>query len=101
MFLNTRNELYRERGMSKNAPPRKEAVRLMSEHPNLIKRPILVKGNKIVLLDSDVASVFPDSTTVNQALRLLIQLAEGKAVAGAKQRSPNKALQPGAQKRRR
>ena len=49
LFLNTRNELYRERGMSKNPPPRKEAIRMMSEHPNLIKRPILVKGNKIVL----------------------------------------------------
>lgn len=49
LFLNTRNELYRERSMSKNPPPRKEAIRLMSEHPNLIKRPILVKGNKIVL----------------------------------------------------
>src|ERR1700722_7521586 len=49
LFLNTRNELYRERGMSKNPPPREEAIRLMSEHPNLIKRPILVKGNKILL----------------------------------------------------
>jgi Spx/MgsR family transcriptional regulator len=49
LFLNTRNELYRERGMSKNPPTRKEAIRLMSEHPNLIKRPILVKGSRIVL----------------------------------------------------
>ncbi len=48
-FLNTRNELYRERGMSKNPPDRKEAVRLMSEHPNLIKRPILVSGKKMAL----------------------------------------------------
>ena len=48
-FLNTRNELYREKGMSKNPPPRKEAIQLMSEHPNLIKRPILVSGKKIVL----------------------------------------------------
>jgi Spx/MgsR family transcriptional regulator len=49
LFLNTRNEVYRERGMSKNPPARKEAIQLMSEHPNLIKRPILVKGQKIVL----------------------------------------------------
>jgi Spx/MgsR family transcriptional regulator len=49
MFLNTRNELYREKGMSKSPPPREEAIRLMSEHPNLIKRPILVRGSKIVL----------------------------------------------------
>jgi arsenate reductase len=48
-FLNSRNELYRERAMKENPPPREEALRLMSEHPNLIKRPILVKGNQIVL----------------------------------------------------
>ena len=48
-FLNTRNEMYRERGMKENPPPRDEALRLMSENPNLIKRPILVDGGKIVL----------------------------------------------------
>lgn len=48
-FLNSRNELYRERGMKENPPPRAEALRLMSENPNLIKRPILVKGREIVL----------------------------------------------------
>lgn len=49
LFLNSRNELYRERGMKENPPPREEALRLMSENPNLIKRPILVKGDQIVL----------------------------------------------------
>jgi arsenate reductase/regulatory protein spx len=48
-FLNTRNELYRERGMAENPPPRAAALRLMSENPNLIKRPILIKGGQIVL----------------------------------------------------
>jgi arsenate reductase (glutaredoxin) len=48
-FLNSRNELYRERGMAQNPPPREEALRLMSAHPNLIKRPIVVKGNRIIL----------------------------------------------------
>ena len=48
-FLNSRNELYRERGMKENPPARAEALRLMSENPNLIKRPILVKGREIVL----------------------------------------------------
>jgi arsenate reductase-like glutaredoxin family protein len=48
-FLNTRNEMYRERGMKENPPARDEALRLMSENPNLIKRPILVDGGKIVL----------------------------------------------------
>jgi arsenate reductase-like glutaredoxin family protein len=48
-FLNSRNELYRDRGMKDNPPPRGEALRLMSENPNLIRRPILVKGREIVL----------------------------------------------------
>ena len=49
LFLNSRNELYRELGMKENPPPRQAALQLMSENPNLIKRPILVKGTKIVL----------------------------------------------------
>jgi arsenate reductase-like glutaredoxin family protein len=48
-FLNSRNELYRERGMAQNPPTRAEALKLMSEHPNLIKRPILIQGGQIVL----------------------------------------------------
>lgn len=49
LFLNSRNEIYRERGMKENPPPREKALELMSKNPNLIKRPILVKGTKIVL----------------------------------------------------
>jgi len=49
LFLNTRNELYRERKMKENPPSRAEAIRLMAEHPNLIKRPILINGAKIAL----------------------------------------------------
>ena len=48
-FLNPRNELYREWGMKDNPPPRAAALKLMSENPNLIKRPILVKEPQIVL----------------------------------------------------
>lgn len=48
-FLNFRNELYRERKMKAQPPTRAEAIRLMSQHPNLIRRPILVKGSKIAL----------------------------------------------------
>ena len=48
-FLNTRNELYRERGMKENPPPRAEALKLMSENPNLIKRPIIVAHGKMIL----------------------------------------------------
>ena len=35
--------------MRAHPPPRAEALRLMSENPNLVKRPILVKGREIVL----------------------------------------------------
>jgi arsenate reductase-like glutaredoxin family protein len=49
LFLNSRNELYRERNMKENPPPRAEALRLMAANPNLVKRPLLVKGGRIVL----------------------------------------------------
>ena len=48
LFLNSRNELYRERNMKENPPPRAEALKLMAANPNLIKRPLLVKGKQIV-----------------------------------------------------
>lgn len=48
-FLNPKNELYRRMGMKTNPPPREEALRLMSENPNLVRRPILVRGSKILL----------------------------------------------------
>jgi arsenate reductase-like glutaredoxin family protein len=48
-YLNPRSELYRERGMKENPPPRAEALRLMSENPNLIRRPILVNRGRMAL----------------------------------------------------
>src|SRR5437660_1685756 len=47
-FLNTRNDLYHERQMGKNPPTKDEAIRLMAENPNLVKRPLLVSGDKIL-----------------------------------------------------
>jgi arsenate reductase-like glutaredoxin family protein len=35
--------------MKQSPPARAEALELMAAHPNLIKRPILVKGDEIVL----------------------------------------------------
>ncbi len=49
LFLNTRNVLYRERDMKRNPPDRAKALRLMSENPNLIKRPLTVAGQRIIL----------------------------------------------------
>jgi arsenate reductase-like glutaredoxin family protein len=48
-FLNSRNELYRERNMAEKTPSREEAIRLLSKNPNLIKRPIAARGEEMVL----------------------------------------------------
>jgi arsenate reductase len=48
-FLNTRNELFRRKKMKDNPPTRKEAVRLMAEEPNLIRRPVIVAGGRVVV----------------------------------------------------
>jgi arsenate reductase-like glutaredoxin family protein len=47
LFLNPRNEIYRELNMKLQPPPRDEAIRLMAAHPNLIRRPLIVKGARI------------------------------------------------------
>jgi Spx/MgsR family transcriptional regulator len=49
MFLNTRNELYRTRKMGQNPPSREEALKLMAAEPNLIRRPVVLRGSEIVL----------------------------------------------------
>ena len=45
-FLNTRTPLYRERNMKQKPPSRDEAIRLMFKDPNLLKRPLIIKGKK-------------------------------------------------------
>jgi Spx/MgsR family transcriptional regulator len=49
MFLNTRNEHYRARKMGQNPPSRDEALKLMAAEPNLIRRPVVLRGGDIVL----------------------------------------------------
>lgn len=46
-FLNPKNELYRRLEMKRNPPARDEALRLMSENPNLIRRPLVVRGGRV------------------------------------------------------
>jgi len=46
-------------------------------------------GTNLVLLDFDVAQVFPTSDSVNEALRLLMQIAQ--------RQKPNNALEPTSQ----
>lgn len=47
-FLNTRNELYRERGMAKSPPDRATAIALIAEQNNLLRRPVLVVGDTVL-----------------------------------------------------
>ncbi|MGA8220191.1 MAG: Spx/MgsR family RNA polymerase-binding regulatory protein [Candidatus Acidiferrales bacterium] len=48
-FLNTRNDLYRHGNMKEEPPTRKAAIRLMAKAPNLIRRPVIVCGGRVVL----------------------------------------------------
>ena len=48
-FLNTRNELYRTRKMKEHPPSRAEAIKLMAKEPNLIRRPVVLRGSQVVL----------------------------------------------------
>jgi arsenate reductase/regulatory protein spx len=48
-FLNTRNELYRTRKMKEHPPARAEAIKLMAKEPNLIRRPVVIRGSQMLL----------------------------------------------------
>jgi arsenate reductase-like glutaredoxin family protein len=48
-FLNSRNEMYRQRKMKANPPTRDEALTLMAQEPNLIRRPIVIRGGQMIL----------------------------------------------------
>jgi Spx/MgsR family transcriptional regulator len=45
-FLNTRTPLYRERNMKQKPPSKDEAIKLMLKDPNLLKRPVIIKGKR-------------------------------------------------------
>ncbi len=45
-FLNTRTPLYRERNMKLKPPSKDEVIKLMLKDPNLLKRPVIIKGKK-------------------------------------------------------
>lgn len=44
-FVSTRSPVWKERPLPKS---KKEAIDLMMENPNLIRRPILIKGSRVV-----------------------------------------------------
>ena len=43
-YLNPRNELYRRMKMKEKPPGREETLRLMAREPNLIRRPLVIRG---------------------------------------------------------
>ena len=45
-FLNTRTPLYREKNMKQKSPSIAEAIKLMLKEPNLLRRPVIIKGKK-------------------------------------------------------
>jgi len=48
-FLNSRNELFRKRKMRTHPPSKKEAISMMAKEPNLIRRPVVVAGGRVVV----------------------------------------------------
>jgi arsenate reductase len=47
--LNSRHEIYRSRDMKGRLPARDEVIRLIAENPNLMRRPLLVAGEDILV----------------------------------------------------
>jgi Spx/MgsR family transcriptional regulator len=45
-FLSTRTSLYKERNMKLKPPSKDEAIKLMLKDPNLLKRPVIIKGKR-------------------------------------------------------
>jgi len=48
-FLNPRSEVFRKKKMGKNPPSRREAIGLMAKNPDLIRRPVIVAGGRVVI----------------------------------------------------
>ena len=47
-FVNTRSPAYKERGLDVNKMTKRQAIDLMLEEPNLMRRPLLLAGRKAV-----------------------------------------------------
>lgn len=48
-FLNPRCELFRKKKMKDKPPSRREAISLMAKNPDLIRRPVIVAGGRVVI----------------------------------------------------
>lgn len=48
-FLNPRSEIFQKNKMGDNPPSRREAIGLMARNPELIRRPVIVAGGRVVI----------------------------------------------------
>lgn len=48
-FLRPNSETYRENNMKENPPSRREAIRMMARDPELIRRPVIVAGGRVII----------------------------------------------------
>ena len=48
-FLRPRSSVFRRKKMKENPPSRREAIRLMAKNPDLIRRPVVVAGGRVVV----------------------------------------------------
>ncbi len=56
-FLNTRHAVYKERDFANKLPSPDELIKLIIKEPNLLRRPIVRKGKKVVIgFDKDLLS---------------------------------------------
>jgi Spx/MgsR family transcriptional regulator len=68
MFLNTRNELYRAKKMKDNPPTREETLNMMAAEPNLIRRPVVMRGSELVLgYDEEALKRIAKNALLNRA----------------------------------
>jgi arsenate reductase-like glutaredoxin family protein len=54
-FLNHRSPAYKERNLGSKQLTKKQVIALMMEDPNLIRRPILLRGSKNAVFGFDQA----------------------------------------------
>jgi len=48
-FLRPRSSIFQRKKMKDNPPSRREAISLMARNPDLIRRPIVVAGGRVVI----------------------------------------------------
>jgi arsenate reductase-like glutaredoxin family protein len=48
-FLNTRHAIYKARGWAQQLPARQELIETIIAEPNLLRRPVLRRGKRVVI----------------------------------------------------